>query len=65
MCQENRPLYTRYSYDTLRGYGVSGKADIAPALPALKEKGVNVLFPNSAKRIDGKAQRGIILCKTM
>ncbi len=53
-----------YSYDTLRGMGISGKADIAPALPSLKEKGVNVLFPETSRRSEGKSKRGIILCKT-
>ena len=53
-----------YSYDTLRGMGISGKADIVPALPALKEKGVNVLFPDTSRRSEGKSKRGIILCKT-
>ena len=56
-----------YSYDTLRGMGISGKADIAPALPALKEKGVNVLFPSYPRKDEsdnGKSKRGIFLCKT-
>ena len=55
-----------YSYDTLRGMGISGKADIAPALGELKQHGVTVIFPTNAKRESGKNEnpkRGIILCK--
>ncbi len=53
-----------YSYDTLRGMGISGKADIAPTIPALAEKGVTVNFPETARRSEGRSKRGIILCKT-
>ena len=53
-----------YSYDTLRGMGISGKADIAPALGELKQHGVTVLFPETSRRSEGKSKRGIILCKT-
>lgn len=54
-----------YSYDTLREMGVSGKADISPVLPALKEKGVTVAFPTPRRSETSrdKAQRGIILIK--
>jgi len=57
-----------YSYDTLRGMGISGKADIAPALAELKQHGVTVLFPNSPKReqpTDKYARRGIVLIKAI
>jgi len=57
-----------YSYDTLRGMGISGKADIAPALGELKQHGVTVLFPNSPKReqpTDKYARRGIVLIKAI
>ena len=53
-----------YSYDTLRGMGISGKADIAPALGELKRKEVYVEFPNNPKLEhsgDKKTKRGIIL----
>ena len=53
-----------YSYDTLRGMGISGKADIAPALAELKQKEVYVEFPNNPKLEhsgDKKTKRGIIL----
>lgn len=55
-----------YSYDTLRTCGISGKADIAPALPELRRRGVHAEFPNSAKRLaseNGKAKRGIVLIR--
>ena len=55
-----------YSYDTLRETGVSGKADIAPALGELKRKEVYVEFPNNPKLEhsgDKKTKRGIILYK--
>ena len=55
-----------YSYDTLRGYGISGKADIAPALGELQKHDVRVIFPNSAKRehpTDTSVKRGIELVK--
>ena len=55
-----------YSYDTPRTCGISGKADIAPALPELRRRGVHAEFPNSAKRLaseNGKAKRGIVLIR--
>ena len=57
-----------YSYDTLRGMGISGKADIAPALGELKQHGVTVIFPNTPKRDKSdpsQTKRGIILCKAI
>ena len=57
-----------YSYDTLRGMGISGKADIVPALGELKQHGVTVIFPNTPKRDKSdpsQTKRGIILCKAI
>jgi len=57
-----------YSYDTLRGYGISGKADIAPALGELQKHDVTVMFPNTPKRDKSdpsQTKRGIILCKAI
>ena len=55
-----------YSYDTLRGMGIPGRADIVACVGELKQKGVSVLFPNSPKRDKSdpsQTKRGIILCK--
>ena len=55
-----------YSFETLRSYGISGRADILPQLPALSERGLCVQFLKEARRSErdgGKAKRGIYLIR--
>ncbi len=66
LSKEQKTPKTFYSYETLKSYGISGKADIIPQLSALSERGICVLFPKEARRSEcdgGKAKRGIYLIR--
>ena len=66
LSKEQKTPKTFYSYETLKSYGISGKADIIPQLKALSERGICVLFPKEARRSErdgGKAKRGIYLIR--
>ena len=55
-----------YSFEMLRGYGITGRADILPQISALSDRGIFVQFPREARRSShdgGKAKRGIYLIR--
>lgn len=55
-----------YSYETLRGYGITNKATIAPCMGELNRRGIMVVFPDSPLRehpTDKNGKRGIELIR--